>query len=403
MLLWTRGILRIVSKLSHGNLARFSLFSFRGRATRHDYQAYSQQTPSLLYLPYTCCVQAFPKLHVTSDHQRTLFLDSLPTILIPPVAFFGLLVTLWTYKCLMMVLFQDKIIYMPYIPPFSRSEKMDDYVGRCRPVNWESRHIKSLDGTKIALCIGQIPQKEVQDTTSIRQVIICYFQGNGSSLPPRLPMLSNVLGNIQAAHKYPSIQYVLIALSYRGYWTSSGRASQRGIELDAQAFLDWVGEEFAFENNIRIILWGQSIGAGVASVATATYLLRNDDDRNLHIQGLVLETPFSNIRSMLSAMYPQKWLPYGYLWPFLWNHWDSESALRSTAQHVDKPSVLLLPATKDEIVPSGEADKLEQLCRDIGIQVQRRDVPGALHTEATLRKSGQDAVTKFILDLSQSS
>ena len=293
-----------------------------------------------------------------------------------------------------MVLFQDKIIYMPYIPPFSRSEEIGIYQAQCGPVSWESKHIKSLDGTNLAICVGKVSGNETQT----RQVILCYFQGNASSLPPRLPMLSSVLRNIEAARKDPSIQYVLVALSYRGYWTSTGRASQRGIELDAQALLTWVETEFGTDT--KVILWGQSIGAGVASTATATYLLRND--QKLHIQGLILETPFSNIRSMLSAMYPQKWLPYGYLWPFLWNHWDSEAALRSIAQHMDKPRVLVLPAIKDEIVPASEADKLEQLCQDIGLQMERQDVRGALHTEATLKKSGQDALGKFVAALAKS-
>ena len=41
------------------------------------------------------------------------------------------------------------------------------------------------------------------------------------------------------------------------------------------------------------------------------------------VDGLVLETPFTSIRAMLVAIYPQQWLPYRYLYPFLWNHWNS--------------------------------------------------------------------------------
>src|ERR1700744_6107699 len=76
--------------------------------------------------------------HLRGDRDRTLLLqkrhfglESLPAILVPPAVFGGLLVTLWAYKCLMMVVFQNKIIYMPSVPPFSRSEKVSDYASQC--------------------------------------------------------------------------------------------------------------------------------------------------------------------------------------------------------------------------------------------------------------------------------
>ena len=337
--------------------------------------------------------------------RRSIFPESLPTVLLPPVAFAGLFVALWTYKCMMMVLFQDKIIYMPYIPPFSRSEKVDDYISMCKPVIWESVRIRSLDGTKLALCIGHIPKHGAIDDTG-QHIVICYFQGNASSLPPRLPMLSSVLKLITDRQKtgtYPKIRYTMVALSYRGYWTSSGRASQTGIELDAQALLQWVNDRYtSYGTNLQVILWGQSIGAGVASTAAAAYMRQITDSQQPPIAGIILETPFSNIRSMLSAIYPQRWLPYGYLWPFLWNHWDSERALQRIAQDEKPPRILLLSAEKDEIVPASEANKLESLCRSKGLDVIRQDIAGALHTAATLRRAGQDSVATFVVETADS-
>ncbi|CAK3770146.1 alpha beta-hydrolase [Lecanosticta acicola] len=340
--------------------------------------------------------------------RRTFITDGLPAFLVPPVIFTSLLVGLWTYKCMMTVLFQDRIIYMPYMPPFARSEKMKDYTAVCKPVEWEHTHIKSLDGTRIALCVGEIPANQAEQIAQDRKrkhVIICYFQGNGSSLPPRLPLMSNVLKSIKAQVSASSeaVRYTLVALSYRGYWTSSGRASQSGIELDAQAMLRWINATYRSPNtDLELILWGQSIGAGVASTAAAAYIKAIQKDPLSPIAGIVLETPFSGIKSMLLALYPQKWLPYRYLWPFLWNHWDSEIALRGIANTGHKPMVLLLPATRDEVVPHCEADKLEAICRDAGLPTERRDIIGALHTEATTRREGQDAVARFIVECAAS-
>lgn len=151
-----------------------------------------------------------------SPSRRNLFIDSVPTLLVPPLVFTGLLLSLWTYKCLMTILFQDKIIYMSYI---GRSEKMETYTSDCMPVEWEQRNIKSLDGTKIALCVGSIPTEKSRPS---RHVVICYFQGNGSSPPPRMPLLSNVLKSIafQTDSSNVPVHFSILALSYRGYWKS---------------------------------------------------------------------------------------------------------------------------------------------------------------------------------------
>jgi fermentation-respiration switch protein FrsA (DUF1100 family) len=299
----------------------------------------------------------------------------------------------------MTVLFQDKIIYMPYMPPFARSETIGAYAASCMPVKWEQHLIKSGDGTRIALATGRIPRNEMNAEGS-KHVVICYFHGNGGSVPYRLPLLSSTLKFVHARQSASastsSPNFTLIALSYRGYWTSSGRASERGIKLDAQALLSYVTATYP---GAEIILWGQSLGAGIACTAAAEHIQHAQDARSSSIIGLILETPFTSIKSMLLALYPQKWLPYQYLHPFLWNHWDSEVALRQIALVESRPRVLLLPATRDEVVPPTEIDKLARVCEQVGLETHRVDVLGALHTEATTRREGQEAVVRFVLDV----
>lgn len=307
------------------------------------------------------------------------------------------------YKCLMMILFQDKIIYMPYMPPFARSERIENHASACKPVEWKEETIRSLDRTKLSLCVGRLLNDQ-SGAENGRDVAICYFQGNGGSLPPRLPLLSSVLKAINAYSasnkNNGKVRYTIYALSYRGYWTSSGRATQSGIEKDAQALLQHLEQNNKSKGGPDIILWGQSIGAGVATTAAATYLntISNGcSSTKLKVRALVLETPFLSTKNMVLALYPQKWLPYRYLSPFLWNRWDSEAALKTIAGNVkEKPHVLLVPATKDELVPPEEGNKFERLCRELGFDVVRKDVQGALHNETTIRRDGQQAIAKFM-------
>ena len=122
-------------------------------------------------------------LLISSRHSRRSF--HLSSVLTPPAVFLGLLATLWAYKSLMLVVFQNKIIYMPSVPPFSRSEKIEDYAAGCRPVVWREARIRAADGTKLTLAVGEIPESvgELVSTTEQangrknKRVVVIYFQG----------------------------------------------------------------------------------------------------------------------------------------------------------------------------------------------------------------------------------
>ncbi|PYI27681.1 alpha/beta-hydrolase [Aspergillus indologenus CBS 114.80] len=385
--------------------------------------------------------------------KRTLFTTSLPPILIPPTIFVGLLLGLWTWKCFWIVLLQDKLLYLSWLPPLSRSETITAYEPDCRPVQWTTQQIRSLDGTKLTVCEGRLPRRQSPKKT----VVVCYFQGNGGSTPLRLPLLSQTLRALSNAppgsrNPEPEVEYIVAALSYRGYWTSSGRASQRGIERDAQAFLAWVMQTYATpDREVRVVLWGHSLGSAVATTALATYLSNGgaaaltarlpsppDADPKAStasphpITGLIMEAPSSSVKDMLISLYPQKWLPYRYLWPFLWNHWDSVLALRRMAAWRDGVAapeetvrdggdrdtsarikttrdaetaplnrrsllpILLLTAVNDEVIPPEAAAQLEAEAQRLRIEMVRTDVPGAMHTEAPVRPAGRRALVEFI-------
>lgn len=98
--------------------------------------------------------------------------------LMPPLVFTGLFVALWSWKCLMMVLFQNTIIYNPFLPPNSRSLTIEEFSRDCGRVKWREERIKSLDGTEIALCVADVPPvSQVSAGEAKHPVYILYFQG----------------------------------------------------------------------------------------------------------------------------------------------------------------------------------------------------------------------------------
>lgn len=377
------------------------------------------------------------QLHVHRlPRARGLATAAIPNVLVPPLIFVGLLLSLWIWKCFWIVVMQDKLLYLSWLPPLTRSEKIADYERDCRPVEWTEKRIRSLDGTKLAVCEGQIPlgdkatsQKETHSKPK-KSVVICYFQGNGGSTPMRLPLLSQFLRTITETSKSHSsavpnqedVEYTILALSYRGYWTSSGRATQSGIETDAQAFLNWVSANYGKPNTeTQVILWGHSLGAAVAAAATATYLPRRHAQQKhldkarggnplLPIAGLIMEAPTSSIKDMLISLYPQRWLPYRYLWPLSWNSWDIKISMDQLARWRDEieagalgthsrslPPIFLLSAEKDEVIPEYVPEQLETHAKSLNLEVARKDVPGAMHIEAPLKLDGRTALVDFIL------
>lgn len=242
----------------------------------------------------------------------------------------------------------------------------------------------------------------------------------------RLPLLSQVLRTIKDSKISTSLEdvdYIVTTLSYRGYWTSSGRATQSGIQRDAQAFLNWVAQTYSEPDvDLQVILWGHSLGSAVASTALATYLSRDCERETatqtqppLRISGMVMEAPTSSIKDMLISLYPQKWLPYRYLWPFSWNNWDNTTAMKRMAQWRDQknpaaderetlsplsarsiPPILILSAENDEVIPPYVAGDLHRSGRALGLDIEWKQVPGAMHIEAPVKPDGRKALVEFL-------
>lgn len=117
--------------------------------------------------------------HVNHIPVRALHVNPFIT---PPLMFVGLLGALWVWKCTMMVVFQNKIIYTPGLPPNARRETIADYESECYGIRWREERIRAADGTKLALCVSEGSehrQTSAPTPTGARRipVYILYFQG----------------------------------------------------------------------------------------------------------------------------------------------------------------------------------------------------------------------------------
>jgi fermentation-respiration switch protein FrsA (DUF1100 family) len=118
--------------------------------------------------------------------------------------------------------------------------------------------------------------------------VVIYFPGNGD-------VLAGCVGRFR---DITSGGTGLVALSYRGYAGSSGRPSERGLLRDAAAAYAFTAARYGAD---RIVVWGFSLGSGVAVALAA--------DRP--VGKLILEAPYTSIVDIagsLLRLVPVRWL-----------------------------------------------------------------------------------------------
>jgi len=169
--------------------------------------------------------------------------------------------------------------------------------------------------------------------------------GNAGNSLHRLPVFKTLLD-------HPSFRSraSLVAVAPRSYWKSTPtRPSERGILSDYTHALDYTIKRWP---NSRIVIYGHSLG-GSAAVCLASRLGSGEYS---NVQGLILENPFASVPEMVKALYPQRWLPYHYLTPFVRDKWDAVRAASNMPQdsllrRLSKDMLVLL-SEKDEVVPN---------------------------------------------------
>ena len=166
-------------KLSRAHKSRFA-FSF---GVRQRYRAVSFcRTPSdrrAIQFLWRSCYAPRTRIDLVHPYRRAKWhyqcqaISSL--VFAPPLVFFGLFLSLWAYKCIALIIFQSKIIYMPSIPPFSRREIIHDYAKSCSPIVWHEHMIRTADGVQLTLAMGSESRPCIASKN--KHVLIAYFQG----------------------------------------------------------------------------------------------------------------------------------------------------------------------------------------------------------------------------------
>jgi uncharacterized protein len=141
--------------------------------------------------------------------------------------------------------------------------------------------------------------------------------------------------------------YRVFLYEYPGYGARPGEMSEATFASDLRQTV----RDLALHGTPRpIFLWGESLGCSVCATA-----LR--DDTALPVAGLILLTPWADLRSVARHHYPM--LPAATL---LQDEYDSVANLRGWNRN-SKPTAVIL-AGEDEIIPVSQGRRLFDSLRD---------------------------------------
>ena len=190
-------------------------------------------------------------------------------------------------------------------------------------LNYDDIKFESSDGT--ALHGWWLPANGQAKAT------ILFLHGNAE----------NISTHIGSVHWLPAAGYNVFLFDYRGYGDSAGSADLDGIMRDAEAA---IGKTIDLADNSAIIVYGQSIGAAIATYTVAHSQYRDS------ISAVIIESSFSSYRDIAREKLSEFWLTWPLQYPLSWTISDRYKPLLAIAKISPIP-LLLIYSDEDRVIP----------------------------------------------------
>jgi len=156
-----------------------------------------------------------------------------------------------------------------------------------------------------------------KDFKKLKTLVI--FHGNAGHLSNRIYKLNELY----------KLDINILLISWRGFSGNKGSPTEKNLYQDAEASIQWLNEQGA--NNNQIILYGESLGSGVAV----------EIGKENNFNSIILESPFTSIENSAKIYYP--YLPVKLL---LKDRYDSINKIKM----INTP-ILIMHGKKDDVVP----------------------------------------------------
>ncbi len=227
--------------------------------------------------------------------------------------------------------YQNNMLYHPAIPgmPIRPDDNPEGFrhPGE-RNVPFEDVMIETEDGEKVHSWLMLQPKNSEKVPTLI------YFHGNAGNMGFRLENSSKMF----------RMGINVLAMDYRGYGKSTGTPTELGLNLDADAVLQWVLKHPSLQGS-PIVLFGRSLGGAVCVSLAHRY-----PDK---ISAIVVENTFLSIAKMVDVLMPAVAFAKNLVLDI---GWDSYSLISSL-----KCSMLFISGDSDELVPPFHMKQLYEM------------------------------------------
>ncbi|KAI5475187.1 alpha/beta superfamily hydrolase [Pseudohyphozyma bogoriensis] len=319
----------------------------------------------------------------------------------------------------MLILFQRNIIYLPSIPPGTRILPLTDpsHAANLGGLEYEDVEIESEGRSTwlrrkvmlrgFAVHAAGSTKKDGRETGA---PVILYLQGNAGSGPARLPVFRSLLlppSSRSASSSTPPIPgLTVLAISPRSYWLSTrSTPTEKGVLDDYRTALRYAAARYPGR---PIVLYGHSLG-GAATILLSLEASSSPSSSPSTTPlprpaAIILENPLPSIPYMVRTLYPQRWLPYYYLGPFVLDRWDAIGAVMERKEDTWRgvPRSLWIRSGEDEVVEGGGVREMfERWGGEEGEEAGKKwvEVKGALHDTAFLGKEWRGSVLEFLRDV----
>src|SRR5882724_9538261 len=178
-----------------------------------------------------------------------------------------LIVVSVVYFCGLIALFVMQRSMLFPIPPVARTSPQAAGFPQA-----EEHVLTTADGEKVI--VWHVPARPGRP-------VVLYFHGNGDFLAGFFGRFRDIIADGTG----------IVALSFRGYAGSSGQPSERGLLQDAAAAYAFTTARYSAD---RIVVWGFSLGTGVAVALAA----------DQPVGKLILEAPYTSIADIAAAAFP---------------------------------------------------------------------------------------------------
>jgi fermentation-respiration switch protein FrsA (DUF1100 family) len=161
--------------------------------------------------------------------------------------------------------------------------------------------------------------------------VILYFHGNGDYLAGFFGRFRDMIADGTG----------IVVPAYRGYSGSTGSPNEQGLLRDAEAAYAFARARYAAD---RIVVWGFSLGSGVAVALAAEN----------PVAKLILEAPYSSIADVAASAFP--------IFPV---RWLLKDPFRSDLRIVGvKVPLLVLHGARDPTIPIAFGERLFALANE---------------------------------------